>query len=190
MFSFPFYDEIRELETILAYNRYLHWVNYEIYSFQWWLLTILSVVMVVGWLKVVDRTRLNEIFLYGLIVAVLSVTLDEFGYEYRLWSYNYHLLAQLPHISWVYYFILPVIYMVVYQYYYTWKAFLPVMLATAGVLAFGCEPLLVWLQIYVPLKWLHIYSLPVYFAIGVAVKAFVIKLNRITCSRLSGGDDE
>lgn len=175
---FETYEYVRDLETLLAYNRYLHWINFEVCSYQWWLLTVVSILSVIVCIKLIDRKRLIEIFLYGLIIAVLSVTLDEFGYEYRLWSYNIHLLSQLPHISWVYYIIMPVIYMLVYQYYYDWRSYYLAMAVLAVVLAFVFEPLLVLMQIYVLLKWRHIYSFPIYFVIGVAAKALVQMLNK------------
>jgi len=176
------YDSVRNLETVLANQRYLHWVNVELSSYQWWLLTALSIVSLLVWLKFVDRTRLIELLLYGSIIAILSVTLDEFGYEYRLWSYNVHLLSQLPHISWIYYFIMPIIYMLIYQFYNDWRSFSIAMIIYAAIGAFVMEPLLVFMDAYVQLKWRYIYSFPIYLAMGIAAKGLVKKLLKISNS--------
>ncbi len=170
------YKYVRDLETELANHRRLYWVKIGFRSYQWWLLSALTILAIIVWLILVDRTRLIELSFFGAVIAILSTTMDEYGYEYRLWSYNFHLLPQLPHISWVYYFMMPIIYMLVYQYFNDWRSYSVAMVVVAAILAFVFEPLLIRMHIYVPLKWRHIYSFPIYFAIGVATKALVIKL--------------
>ncbi|MDR3592438.1 MAG: hypothetical protein P4N41_22475 [Negativicutes bacterium] len=173
---FPTTEYVRDLENVLAYYRYLHWAKYEYLSFPWLLMTALTVVAIIVWLRLVDKQRTLEILLYGSWIAITGVTLDEFGYEYRLWRYNYHLIAQFPHILWVHLFILPIIYMLIYQYCPGWKRFLKIMTVCAAGLAFVGEPLLVKLDYYELLKWNYFYSFPLYILLGIVFKAIIARL--------------
>lgn len=173
---FPTTEYIRDLENVLAYYRYLHWAKYEYLSGPWLLLTALTVVAIITWLRLVDKKNILEILLFGSWIAITGVSVDEFGYEYRLWRYNYHVIAQFPHILWVHLFILPIIYMLIYQYCPGWKRFLKVLTVCAAALAFGGEPLLVKLGFYELLRWNYLYSFPLYIVLGVLFKKIIIWL--------------
>jgi len=80
---FPSTEYVRELENGLSYYRYLHWINYEFLSFPWILLTIIAILVIILWIKLVARKNLIEILLFGVLIAITGVTFDEFGYEYR-----------------------------------------------------------------------------------------------------------
>jgi len=174
----PSSEYVRDLENILAYYRYVHWVKYEFLSLPWIMLTLLTIVMITIWLKLVDREKIKEILLYGFMIAITAVTLDELGYETRLWRYKYHVIAQFPHIMWIHLLILPIIYMLCYQYFPKWKSFLKVMFILSVFMALVCEPLLVQLDIYELLKWHYYYSIPIYFLIGVIYKWILSQLEK------------
>ena len=176
---FPSAQYVRELENTLAYYRYLHWIKYEYLSLPWAVLTFITALVIILWLKLVDRKNIIEILLFGVLVAITGVTLDEFGYEYRLWRYNYHLIAQFPHILWVHLFILPICYMFIYQYYPKWNSFLKVMLISAAGFAFVAEPVLEVMGYYELLKWYFYYSFPLYTLIGVLYKGAIQWLKKI-----------
>ncbi len=167
---FPSAEYVRDLENVLAYYRYLHWVRYELLSFPWLLLTALSIICAAIWIKLVDRKNIMEILLFGSWVAIVGVSADEFGYEYRLWRYNYHVIAQFPHIIWIHLVMLPIAYMLIYQYSPQWRSFLKRMVIFAVAFSFIGEPFLVWINAYELLKWKYSYSLPLYILIGVVLK--------------------
>jgi len=182
---FPSTEYVRELENGLSYYRYLHWINYEFLSFPWILLTIIAILVIILWIKLVARKNLIEILLFGVLIAITGVTFDEFGYEYRLWRYNYHIISQFPHILWIHLFILPIIYMLIYQYFPKWKAFLTVMIISAFMFAFIFEPILVLLNYYELLKWNYSYSVPIYILLGVVYKGLIewLKMTQIKATK-------
>lgn len=170
---FPTPEYVRDLENILAYYRYLHWVKYEFLSFPWTLLSTVTIVAVIVWLKLVDRKNLLDILLLGSWVAITCLSVDEFGCNYGLWRYAYHLIPQFPQILWVHFFIVPITYMLVYQYCPRWQAYLKTMVTVAAVFAFVGEPCLVRLGQYELLKWSYAYSFPLYVLVGVVFKGII-----------------
>lgn len=61
---------------------------------------------------------------------------------------------------------LPVIYMLIYQYFPDWIKFTIAISITAVIIAFMGEPLAIRLDIYEMNNWKHIYSFPLYIALG------------------------
>ncbi|VBB08203.1 Hypothetical protein LUCI_3472 [Lucifera butyrica] len=180
MNHFPSSEYVRDLENILAYHRYLHWAKYEFLSVPWLLLTAVTVLAIAIWVKLVDKKNIIELLLFGSWIAIACVSLDEFGYEYRLWRYKYHAISQFPHILWVHFVILPIIYMLIYQYFPKWNSFIKALVILSAILALLGEPLLVRLDIYELLHWKYIYSFPIYILVGVTLKALILWLKNFS----------
>jgi hypothetical protein len=72
--------------------------------------------------------------------------------------------------------ILPVSYMLVYQYVRTWKMYVFVLAVLSIFGATIAEPLFVDLRYYIMMDWEFRYSIPFYIAIGIFAKLLVDKL--------------
>ncbi|MFC7686813.1 hypothetical protein [Ureibacillus sp. GCM10028918] len=94
-----------------------------------------------------------------------------------LWQYN-HTLTPFSIIIEIHIVQMPIIYMIIYQYFHTWKAFLIAVTINAGVFAFILEPLLVWLQIYELFHWKHIYSFFPYIILAVVFQKMPLLLKK------------
>ncbi|MGG3468732.1 CBO0543 family protein [Neobacillus pocheonensis] len=147
-----------------------------LFSFNWWVLLILTIVPWLVWWKVVDRKRIVEIFFYGSLVSIHSILLDDIGSYFLLWIYKYQLVPINPRLNPIDLTIMPVTYMFVYQYFNKWKTFLVAQMILALGATFLAEPLFMWMDIYKPLKWKLYYSVPIYFGLGLLNKWFMGKL--------------
>lgn len=147
-----------------------------IFSFNWWILLILTIVPWFMWWKVVDRKRIVEIFFYGSLVSIYSILLDDIGSYFLLWIYKYQLVPINPRLNPIDLTIMPVTYMFVYQFFKKWKTFLVAQMILALGATFLAEPLFIWLDIYKPLKWKMYYSLPIYLGLGILNKWVMGKL--------------
>jgi hypothetical protein len=97
--------------------------------------------------------------------------MDVIGTTLSRWIYPVKLLPMIPYAFPLDWSMLPVLHMLIYQYFPRWKPFLIAELVAGGLLAFVGEPLAEWMGIYSVLHWQHIWSFPLY-----VMKAVVGKL--------------
>lgn len=146
------------------------WFNDVVFSYQWWLLVAVTIIPFIIWWKIVDRKRLFEISTYGLLILVFSGLLDAIGVELDAWEYKYDLLPLLDVFIVYDISVLPVTYMIIYQYFPNWRSFVIACGVVALVFSFVSEPLLIWLDIFQLVKWKHIYSVPGFFFLPIFLR--------------------
>lgn len=177
-------DQIIALQEELSRLDRQYWKENVLWTPNWWFLVGVSIIPWVVWLFLADKKRLKQILIMGAIVLILATVADDIGAEHNVWVYPYKLLPAEPRLDPVDVSLIPVCYMLVYQYFRSWKAYLAVMVVSSAAAAFLVEHLFVYLQIYVLLEWRYIYSFPIYTAIGVAAKLAADRIDRI--SKLAG----
>lgn len=164
-------QRIYKLQTALFSVRLDHWINHELFRFQWWFMLISVLASWFLWWKFVDKKRIVELFAYGMSLSCLIVCLDSTGTELGLWAYPYKLI---PFFNRLFFTVdmgmLPVIYMLMYQHFRKWRPFIVAHVFLAIILAFIMEPIAVWLNIYVMVKWSYLSSFPIYIIIPVIVR--------------------
>lgn len=156
-----------------------HWIKYEVFTFQFWFLIAMLIIPWIIWFKLVDKKKFFEIFIYGLLVLTVATFLDEIGCQLNLWEYRYDIEPLFPRLIPMNFTMLPVIYMLIYQYFPKWKSFITVNIFTGVLLAYVGEPIFMALKIYVLINWKHIYSFPIYILIAISLKALNKLLIRI-----------
>lgn len=155
------------------------WLNDFVFSAEWWLLLGLTIVPWFLWWKMVDKSRILEILLYGFFIVSITTFLDVLGWNYSLWFYPHTLLGICTPLVPIDYTLLSIAYMVLYQYSPNWKRFIVILIIISCIFAFVLEPLAEMIRFYKPLKWHHIYSVPGYITIGVFFKWIVEKILKI-----------
>ncbi|MFD2972188.1 CBO0543 family protein [Peribacillus deserti] len=157
---------------------YEHWISSELFTFDWWFLLIISIIPWVIWWKLFDKNRKTTIIMFGLFIALFSVTFEYIGEHIALWwGYKTRLFPVLTFIVPFDLTFLPVVFMLVYQFFNNWRSFLKGMLMLSFGGAFIFEPLLHWMDIYILYTWKYIYSMPIYFFMGLFFKWLVEKIN-------------
>ncbi len=164
----------------LSSDRLDEWLQNEVFSFKWWVLLVLFILMAVLWWKLADKTRLSELFLYTAFIVIYIIVLDELGEELSLWYYTVDLIPWFPPITAVDISCMPLVYMLIYQRFKTWKSFIIATVIMSVVFCFIFEPIFDWVGIYKMLTWKSYYGLPLYFLIAVASKAAVSLVNSIS----------
>ncbi|HWR56490.1 MAG TPA: CBO0543 family protein [Negativicutes bacterium] len=174
----PSFEEVYKIQSAADEAGRDFWVKSTVFSHQWWILVALLVIPYVAWWKIVDRKRFFEITTYGLLVVLLTGLLDAIGVETDAWDYKYDLIPLLDVFIVYDVAVLPVSYMLVYQYFRDWWSFAIAHIVVSFLFAFVAEPLLVWLDIYQPISWKHIYSVPGYFFIAVFLRGVMALLTK------------
>lgn len=146
-----------------------YWLNETLFTPIWWILFVTTLGTLIVWFLILDKKRITEILTFGLLVSIVSLLLDALGLALNWWEYK-HMLTPLSLPIEIHVVQMPVIYMIIYQYFHTWKTFIIANMVNAFVFAFILEPLLVWLQVYDVYKWEHVYSFFPYIIIALVFK--------------------
>lgn len=155
----------QELQRQLTEAREAYFFNEVVYSYQWWLqLTAVIAAYALFWF-LADRSRLPSILLVGFVAFAFAVSADGIGGDLLLWDYprmglpwgDRLLQADL---------IMPIGYMLIYQWYRERKPFFVACVALSAIYAFALEPFAILTDVYEPFAWRHVYSFPIYAALG------------------------
>ncbi|RSL33332.1 hypothetical protein D7Z54_10170 [Salibacterium salarium] len=170
-------------EILETYERYIqlqeeHYFENVLFSYQWWILVFIPIVLWVTWALLVDKTRMNSILLAGLLATLLAVVLDDIGLSLGLWQYPYRIVPFTSRLNPIDIGIIPVFYMLVYQYFQSWKVYTIIITLLSLFAVFMAEPLFGRLGMYLALQWEYWYSGPIYILIGIFVKWLVDKVKK------------
>lgn len=171
-------DERIQIQKQFADLQKEHFFENTLFSYQWWILVATTVILWIVWLLVVDKKRLKGILIVGLITSMMAVVLDDIGLSVAAWFYPYQLVYFTTRLNAVDLAVLPVSYMLLYQYFRPWKSYLFATIGFCLFASFIAEPIFVQLDMYKMMRWEYWYSSPIYLAMGVFVKWLVDKIER------------
>lgn len=175
----PSFEQVLDAQNKTIQLENLHWLKYELFTFQFWLLVAMLILPWFIWWKLVDKKRFLEITIYGLIVVTFATFLDEVGCQLNLWEYRYDLEPLFPRLIPMNFTMLPVGYMLIYQYFRKWKTFIAANIAAAALFSFVGEPVFVLLDIYELLKWKHVFSFPIYIILAIIFKVAINAIMKV-----------
>lgn len=119
----------------------------------WWFVTITITVSYAIWWKFVDKKRVIEILLFGSFIAVSRVIFDDWGTSSVRWTYIIDLLPVGISLFLNDLTIVPLAYMLAYQYSPTWKRYFVTIFILQGISSFAFLPLLIRLGILNIINW-------------------------------------
>lgn len=140
--------QINEFHKIYLQLNYDLWIRHSLFTWRWWMLVLINIVPWYFWWRIVDKKRLLEIPFNGVITFVAVVASDAIGVAHGYWAYPIRLFPFTPHLLPADTTILPITFMLVYQFFTKWQAFLAAATVMAACLAFIGEPFAVWLGVY------------------------------------------
>lgn len=183
------FQQIIDAHKYFVQLRYEHWMQYEAYTGMWWLLLCAWIGPWITWLFLVKHQQITELFVYGVTVMFTITILDAIGLSKGLWTYSIKVIPYTPYLEPIDWGILPVVYMLIYQYFPEWKGFIIAQITLATLYSFVGEPLLMKrLGVYLILDWKYIYSFPIYIILAIIPRVVIKFLYRI--ERKSKMDEE
>jgi hypothetical protein len=150
-----------------------HWLNYELFTWNWWILVAFIVIPLTTWIIVVERKRMLEFLLVWTLVIIPTSTLDAVGIDLLFWVYPVQFIPITPRALPFDIFMVGITYMLLYQYFSKWKNYIIALIIMALCFAFIGEPVSKYLNLVYYLKWKYHYSFLYYIALGIIVKAIV-----------------
>lgn len=159
-----------------------YWLNENLFTLNWWILFVTTVGLIIVWIIILDKKRMSEIITYGFMVTIIALLGDTIGLWLSLWKHPYS-LTPVPQILEIHTVQMPIIYMIIYQYFNKWRTFFIAAAVNAIIFTFIFEPILAWLQIYELSGWKYIYSVVPYFVIAVGLKWIINKFKSLDPDR-------
>lgn len=173
--SYPSYEDIQAIREQLFKASMDHWIHHDFLSWKWWLLVGLTVIPWILWWNLVDRRRRQPIFLFGCLMSMFAVILDNLGTDLLWWGYPDKFLPAIPPLMSADLTLIPVCYMVIYQLFPGFKSFLTATVLLGAVLAYIAEPLIfIKLDLYRLNSWKLTYSL-LFYVIAALVARFLVR---------------
>jgi hypothetical protein len=143
---------------------------------QWWLLLAFIIAPWLIWVKFIDKERKLEIVVVGLFVAIVTMLLDLVGYNLNFWDYLIQIILLVPEAFAFDLSMIPVAFMLLNQYFKTWKSYCIGLICMSVIYAFIGEPFCNLAMVIIYVKWKYIYSFVYYIVIGITVRAIVKNL--------------
>lgn len=154
-----------------------------LFTTRWWFVIAIIAIAYVIWWKYVDKSRLSQILLFGSFIAVFRVIMDDAGASQTLslWVYSVKPLP-LGHALFLNDLTLvPLGFMLVYQYCQTWKNFILWSIIAETGFSFLFLPLLVSLDILRMYNWQYHFTFVIMITVAAIMRAIlfiVLKLRK------------
>lgn len=155
-------------EMILEARRRLHelvlkdWLQNDLFKRNWWISVVFLLFSYILCFMLIDKKRRSKILLFGCLVTVASFVYEVFGFSFVLWSFSTKIFPITPAIFMFNITVLPLYYMLVYQYSPTWKRFFLLNALAACVFSLVLLPILIKLKIY-QTYWSLLFNIPIIF---------------------------
>lgn len=173
------YEMIYQARTTLHNLILEKWVAEDVLSWRWWCMVALILFSYLLCFNLFDKRRLTELFLFGSLLTVGAVVYETIGVNFILWVCWTPVFPILPCLFVPYLTILPVYYMLIYQYTSTWRQFSLWNAIAVSVYSLGLLPLFVHYNIVKLDNWKGIYHMPLLFAIASLARAVTLLLRHI-----------
>jgi len=177
------HSRIIQAKITLHHLIYTDWITTDLFSPRWigTVIFILFSYALVFWL--LDKRRFTQILLFGSLMTVMISLFDLFGSEFVLWTYLTRLFPIMPSLFLQDYTVIPLYYMLIYQYSPNWKSFTIWNTIATAIISFAFIPLLTALNMFQLNNWSYIYFFPFIFAFAMLGRAVVLGVMSIEESR-------
>ncbi|MTV50900.1 hypothetical protein GJ688_18435 [Heliobacillus mobilis] len=124
-----------------------HYLQSEVFSRGWWFIVGMLVVLYYTWWRLLDKSRFMEILLFGSFMAVSNAFMDNIGTSASRWMYFTRLVPLSPGPFPIDYSVVPILFMVAYQYTNSWRSYLVGISIAGGLLTAIIFPIMTSLNI-------------------------------------------
>lgn len=166
---------MNELQREYAELAIENWLTDSLFTWTWWFLISATIIPWIIFFYLLDRNRALSIWLFGIMQMLITTFIDDLGSELNIWFYPIKFLP-VSLIAMPFDFsIIPVFFMLVYQYFKTWRTFSMALLGVALLFAFVGEPFSVWAGAVSYHGWKYYHSFIFYILSGMFARAFTQK---------------
>lgn len=170
------------VKTELWNLSYSSWINSELFSFPWWFSVIFLIIGYIIWWKLLDKSRLIELLLFGSLAAVMSAIIDTAADNLVLWQYTVRIFPFMPAFFPYHLTLAPIVLIIVYQYTDNWYKYLIGTVFAAAVYSFAIIPLFVAIGEVRLINWNYGYNFLTFLARAILARWLLILCKQIQFS--------
>lgn len=176
----PTNEQIYELRLQLTSMVIENWRAEDFLTGYWWLMLAVLVIPWIVWWFIVDKRRTYQLLTFGLFVSIIMSVIDIIGVETGLYFYPYKLIPFAPRLLEYTLGLLPVSYMLLYQYFPKWRPFTIALTIASAATAFIGIPIANALGMIEPVRWNYLYSFIIIMTVGISIKWLTEKFPRLS----------
>lgn len=152
------------------------WLAEDVFSLRWWSMVSLVALSYLLCFNLFDKRRLSKLFLFGSLLTVGASVYETIGVNFLLWVCATPILPIIPCLFVPYLTILPVYYMLIFQYTTTWRQFSLWNLIAVSIFSLVLIPSFAHFRIVRLDNWYAVYHIPMLFAIASLARAVTLLL--------------
>lgn len=175
-------EMIAATKNMLWNQLYTSWITTEIFSFTWWFTVLFLFASYFIWWKLLDKSRLIELLLFGSLLAVMSAVVDTIADNLLLWQYLVRIFPFTPAFFPFHLTLAPILLMIVYQYSDTWSKYFIGTVFAGIIYCFIIAPLFVAIGEVRLLNWNHGYTFITFITRAMIARWIVILCKQIQCT--------
>lgn len=141
---------------------------------KWWFIAIIIAISYAIWWKFTDKRRIIELLLFGSFIAVSRVIFDDWGVSSGRWTYVIDLVPLGISLFLNDLTIIPLGYMLAYQYSPKWPTYLVTIIILQSAISFGFLPLLSRMGILVLHNWSVSYTFAFMIVTAIIMRAIML----------------
>lgn len=176
-------EMIYEAKATLHNLVYTKWITQDLFSAKWWGVIAFIVFSYILCFSLLDKRRFTQLLLFGSLMTVSVTVYDTFGANFNLWMYITRVFPIIPSLFLYDLTVIPLYYMLVYQYSRNWRSFVLWNAVAAGVISAVFFPVIAALDIIAFPNWNPLYHFPFTFASGLVARAVVLGVIGIEANR-------
>ncbi|WP_134704487.1 CBO0543 family protein [Ammoniphilus sp. YIM 78166] len=140
------------------------WIAEIVFTWRWWIGLGLTIIPWVIWILFRKKESTWRLMCAGFAVIIMSSWGDFIGISTGSWYYKWEVIPTIPTYLPYDFTLLPVMVMFFLQYKPDMNP-LSKAVVFAAIVAFMGERFFIWLDVYEPKGWKHIYSFPIFIII-------------------------
>ena len=170
------FKQILDLQNDLIHLRLQFWLEHDLFKPHWWFFLATSILPWIIWWKIADKRRFKELLIYGLLWAIFAMVFDELGVSLRFWYYPKELFSMVSPLFPADLTIIPIAFMVIYQFFPKRKHFFWGTTIASAVFSFIVQPLFIYFHFFWSENWEHVYSFPLFILLAYFLRWIVRKI--------------
>jgi hypothetical protein len=155
------------------------WLAEDVFSLRWWSMVGLVALSYLICFSLFDKRRISKLFLFGSLLTVGAAVYETIGVNFVLWFCATPIFPIVPCLFVPYLTVLPVYYMLIFQYTNTWRQFSLWNLIAVSVYSFVLLPVFIHFKISEMDNWRPVYHIPFLFVIASLARATTLLLIKI-----------
>ncbi|MGF7034889.1 hypothetical protein J2T17_005858 [Paenibacillus mucilaginosus] len=155
------FEHLRQMKKQYSSELMDYWIRYSnIDTWQFWACVVLLIGPLVLLFFILDRSKAIHMGFFGYSIHVLTFYADNFGVTHGLWDYPYKVMPFLPMSLMIDASLVPVLFMLVYQWCVNHhKSKLLFLTATSVCFAFVIKPILSLAGLFLLFEWMNFFYL-------------------------------